>query len=86
MRINPASLAGGLLATTALLFALAPAASATANHDPRDGRHWGHFGHHHVHPHWGHSRHHHVHPSWRHHGSRHDHYGSRHNWGHHRGW
>jgi hypothetical protein len=79
MRIKIASLAGGMLATTALIFAFAPAASAMASHDPRDGRHWGH-GHHHFHPHWGHYGHRH----WGHWG--HHHHWGHPGWRHHRGW
>ncbi|MGI5270608.1 hypothetical protein ACQEUU_15760 [Nonomuraea sp. CA-218870] len=95
MRIKTASLAGGLLATAALLFTLAPAASATTTtHDPRDDRNWGHSWHHNVHPSWNnygfrnhrHGYRHRHHDFWRNrHGYRyHDRY--RHPWNHHRGW
>ncbi|PZG11999.1 hypothetical protein [Nonomuraea aridisoli] len=84
MRMKTASLVGGLFATTALIFAFAPAASATASHDPRDGRHWG-PGHHRVHPHWGYRGHHHRgHHHWGHRG--HHHNWGHHGWRHHRGW
>ncbi|MDA0633057.1 hypothetical protein OUY22_06460 [Nonomuraea sp. MCN248] len=93
MRIKTASVAGGLLATAALLFTLTPAASATTTHDPRDDRNWGRSWHHNVHPSWnnyGFRNHRHGYRH-RHHDFWQNRYGHRHHhhwphWNRYRGW